>query len=545
MASTEFLKELRSKLDYPLGDGKTLIEKTFYDDLALWWFVQVDLTFSLVIRAENYSRSGSQISLKQNLFYCFEPFYDLFAFFICKLFNVFRKKGGVKEIKILFTAQDRQWGKAINDRSKKEKTDIFFDPIFSKLLKERRHIITTYPLGYSFQSFKCAFEKILIQKDISHFPFNEYWSWGIYGIERQAKKHFNDVWNGLKGDSRFKELWTFNNKCVYDEVKEDLKRCFIDLFPRAVKYIEMAKKMLLEEKPDAVIILNEYGFFEQSLLIASKRLGIPVVAIQHGNITSTHVGYIYDKKDIAKDGSASFPYYPIPDSTAVYGGYYYDLLTRLSAYPTNKVVITGQPRYDIFHNADKLFDRELFFRHQGLSQEKKMIVVCTECLPINEQNERYLGNILAALKKMDDIQIIVKPHPNESFPWYMDVAKAQGIDCFFMPKQASILEALYACDLMVAYQSTTITEAIILNKPVVIVDLFDSDYPASYEKYGVAIRVTKSKDIEPAIRSALYDKGVEQNMALSRGLFIKDHCYVMDGKASERVVKLIKDYIKL
>ena len=50
--------------------------------------------------------------------------------------------------------------------------------------------------------------------------------------------------------------------------------------------------MIENEKPDLILIQNEYGGFEQALVIAAKFKNVPTIAIQHGIIINTLWLYI-------------------------------------------------------------------------------------------------------------------------------------------------------------------------------------------------------------------------------------------------------------
>ncbi len=98
--------------------------------------------------------------------------------------------------------------------------------------------------------------------------------------------------------------------------------------------------------PLLILLQNEYGWRERSLLVAAKENGIPTLAIQHGIIIPTHKGYMYTKEEISPNPSQYSLHCPIPDFTAVFGESYLDLLTKVSSYPSNRVIVTGPPRYD-------------------------------------------------------------------------------------------------------------------------------------------------------------------------------------------------------
>ena len=110
-------------------------------------------------------------------------------------------------------------------------------------------------------------------------------------------------------------------------IKQKIKSYFIyeyseNAFPEFVKMIEMSMNVIDSIQPDIILLEEEYGIFERSLLIAAKLKEIPTIAIQHGVIHAYHKGYLFDDNEISKDGSIQYPYAHIADITAVYGNYH-------------------------------------------------------------------------------------------------------------------------------------------------------------------------------------------------------------------------------
>ena len=75
----------------------------------------------------------------------------------------------------------------------------------------------------------------------------------------------------------------------------------------------------------------------------------------------------------------------MPDITCVYGQYHYDLLTEKSIYEPEQVIVTGQPRYDILHNIDKIYSKKRFQENYEVKLNEKIIekVVDDENIALN------------------------------------------------------------------------------------------------------------------------------------------------------------------
>jgi hypothetical protein len=509
--------------------GKSFLELTTYRGIALWWFIRFRLSY-------HPAESSQPIkSLTKNThFISFADFlYDFFTSILCKVLLRHSKVKTVRkrQPKVLITAQNVEW-KSIRDLTGRlKKGDAFFDSVITELKKLDYDIVTVYPLGYSISGLKTMIDKLKRQKDVTHKAFNFYWSMKIWKKACDARRHFRSIWkNVLEKDEKFIDLLE-----TYG-LRTELLYCFNSVFERVVKDIEMAKELVEEEEPDLILLTNEYGIFERALVVAGKLKKIPTLAIQHGNIGPLHKGYMYTKDSISAYGSVETPYCPIPDKTAVYGQYDYDLLTKISAYSSNSVVITGQPRYDILAVANRVYSKEKFCSRLNLEPERKIILVAPE-------GEAFLRNVLRALKNFPYLQIVVKPHPGEKEEPYKNVVKEENVRAILLSRKAETFEALYACDLLVAGFSTVVTEATILGKPSVTVRLGEREDPTPYHK-EVTLRVYRDENLVPAIRKALYDEKTREKLRKAGNKFVSEHVYKQDGKATERVTSLIEEMIK-
>lgn len=555
--------DMNAKLDYvrkfykkKLDCGKSLLELTDYDNVTMWWIVDA-LFYDFINKAIT-----DDIAAKLNLRKVFMILYKTIGIYIEFLYGlslkvllsvmsrILRKQTqsgkNRNKSKIILCAADRMWN-FISDyeTNKLKKTDLFFDPIIKKLNKG-------YTLlgAYTIDFFPIRGVKIFMDKlrnwHISYKPLNLYWSLDVWRGERNAFKHFKKLWNYLINDKVFREMCIYNEKDLYNQIKDELELYFLFLFPLAVKYIEMGKLMIKAEKPALVISQNEYGWREQSYLVTAPKLeNIPTLAIQHGVIHPYHPGYMYAKDEISPEGSVKSPYCPIPDKMAVYGSYHKELLTGVSTYPENSVVVTGSPRYDILSRIDKIYSKEEFLSKYKINPNHKIILWATAFHGQNDkENIKDFKAVFNAIQGVKNTTLIVKPHPNDKkrhIRGIKDNLRDYKISAIVTPRSSDTYEQLFACDLMITRGSTTGMEAIALNKPVIVLNLTGKQSAIDYVGQGVALGVYKAEDLKPTIEKLLRD---DSEIAKNRERYIENYLYKIDGKASERVVNVIEEMIK-
>lgn len=510
--------------------GKNLVKLTAYQNIALWWFIRFRL-----YHLEVSNRLAQLLMKNHYLFSLIDFLYDFLTLMLCKLVLAsFKVKVDKKAPKVLMVAHNVQWRHERDLTGALRKFDVFLDPIIKELKKRGYTPVTISSIKYSPSAVKIMIER-LKAGDVIHRNFNAYWSPKIWIKQFYANKHFRSLWKNIsKSDERFV------TQLKKHTLTREMPYYFNSLFGHIVKHIEIIKEVVKKEKPNLILVTSEdSGIFEKALIVVGKLEKIPTLAVQHGTIGPLHQGYMHSKNSISSTGSVQSPYLQIADKTAVYGPYYHNFLTRISAYPPSAVAITGQPRYDKIAMVDKIFSKEKFCSKWGLDPDKKLVLAVTQQVPMRKS---FIESVLKGLSSFSDVQLIIKPHPIEDSEIYEKLLEEEKMRVILLPKGSETLEALYACDLLVAMSSTVVIEAAILRKPAVTVKPVGED-PAPYYS-EVTLRVDLGADLASIFEKALYDERTREKLKRAEEKFAFDQTYKQDGKATERVVDLIEQLIK-
>ena len=547
----EYVQELYKKR---LDCGKSLLELTTYDNVSLWWIV--DTLFCNFIKNMTVDDGTSKLYPRK----VFIVFYQTIGIHIKFLYDlglkvllsiailILRKydQGEKKSKKIILLTPDKEW-RFVRDyeTNKLKKGDAIFHSLITEL-KNNYNLLAVYSLDiYPIKGVKNFIDK-LRSWYVPYKLLNIYWSPYVWKKERDAFKHFKKSWHYLKSDKKFRELCVCNGRDLYNQIIEELELYFFFLFPLAVSYIELGKLMIDSEKPNLILLENEEGWRVRAfLVIASKLKNTPTLAVQHGGFEHTQRGSMHPKDEIPPVGSVKLPYCPIPDKTAVYGNYYKELLTKVIIYPENSVVVTGQPRYDILADADKIYSKEEFLSKFKINPNHKFVLWTTQCHGISrEENIKNFKAVFRTMQNLEDVTLIIKQHPNEGKRYtkmIKDCLTNYKIDAVVTQKSSDTYEQIFVCDLMITRHSTTAMEAVALNKPVIVLNLSREPDTVEYVKEGVALGVYKGEDLKPAIEKLLKD---DSELAKNRRGYIEKYLYKIDGKATERVVNLITKMIE-
>jgi glycosyltransferase involved in cell wall biosynthesis len=546
MDGVEEQRELIRKLyKMKLSCGKSLLELTTYNHTAMWWMVRP--MFDNVMRTKNYfpARLMRFIVFLDKIA---GPLIQITLDFSIRIllrrkFTDRMREGPDKRANktIAFLTQNIEWGDAVDvENGAHRRGDRFFHPLIREMKTRGYRIFSFYPVAV--QPIRGL--RVLVEKgkdwDVPHVPLEIFTNIHVCEEYLSAYKYFRRTWKTLRGDMIFNNICASYGADDRNKIVRHLELYFVFLFPYLARESRLCRYMIESEKPSAMVMTNEYGWIERSFLVSAKAEGVPVIAIQHGLIHAEHQGYIYDKDDI-QCGSTNHLCCPIPDKTAVSGTYDFDLLTQVSAYPEDSVVITGQPRYDILFYAPKVYSRERFLERNSINPNHRIILWTTQSHGFSDQeNQKTYECVFKTMQEIDNAILIVKQHPGEPERYTKRIMsnfrQFGDRNVVLVPKDSDIYELVFVCDLLITKTSTTAIEAAALDKPVIVLNLSEDEEPVDYVKEGIAVEVRKSDDLGTAIQRLLDDDSM---LSAHRERYVADHMSRIDGESSKRVADLI------
>jgi glycosyltransferase involved in cell wall biosynthesis len=337
---------------------------------------------------------------------------------------------------------------------------------------------------------------------------------------------FERVWERierfLSKTTRRRSFASFYSKSKVEQ-QGTFKSLAYRLAPKLVYYVA---KMLRLEMPGIIIVLTDSTPPCRIAVLAGKVAKVPSLLLLHSGL----IGWIYD--------CPAF----VSDKIAVMGEFAKRVLIA-DYVDENKIVITGRPSYDALIRVQAGFDKKAICSRFGLNPSEKIAVYTTENLPPRE-SEVMARVVCKALKEFSGVQSVVKVHPSElDLSMYKNLTKELGL-VSLITREASIYEVLYVCDVMITGFSATALDAMILDKPVIAMNLTGFEDPLPFAESGAAIGVYQEADLKEAIRKGLYDESIKGRLRKSREKFVFEHAYKKDGKASERVAELAYQMIR-
>ena len=283
------------------------------------------------------------------------------------------------------------------------------------------------------------------------------------------------------------------------------------------------ERLIAEASPRAIVLAQEG--IRTPWLMAARRAGIPVFAVQHGVLYAGHPGY----------PNRRHPALCLPARTFVYGDYERDVLLARGAYLPEEVGTSGSPRLDLdAAPADPDAERQKVRRELGVAEGDHLLVVSTVNLRFVRRSHiaHMLESVLGG--PLPGVHVVFKQHPGErdEGPYrelLVGLARAGGYEPppIAVVKDVDLYRLLRAADAHLGLLSTVLTDAVAAGTPNLI-GLTDRHADLlGYVDAGVARYVRTPAEL----LAALADPSPPDPAA--RAAFLADH--FAGGDASERI----------
>lgn len=481
-------------------NGKKFSAEFQLDEIPLWWFYRRFITSHVLPKQFNTVSllEKKKISLKEKIYY------SALQFSFRKYFQINEK------IKLQVTKNDP----VKNDREKvlfltytnhlNTKTGEVYrvNNLAKKLQEEQRldqFVLFADPL--SLQSYKQLklFEHTIYQyiteedkrtaQKISQELFEKW--------KRVNQKHlFGEHWPSLKYTLQF----FFSPEFLYN----------------LILYYQAMQHVLREENIKMIILTSRNGFFEKCIIAAAHKQKIPLVVVQHGMGMGTSDPELFPGMKIA-----------------VFGAAYREKLTSW-----------GINQEDIIITGPIIFEQIQEFIQSEKKATGKVLLITDQYIEENYiHKEKYFQKIEIILQQLQTLEkeIVIKLHPVEKhFAEYVSLIEKNGWNNIQVTQErgsAVLYNLINNSDVVINSYSTVALEAMILGKPILTINIGPNLVPDIENSiFAGGIHCTLRDNIAKAAQEAVQDSPEWQN---KRKRIVERYCYKIDGKATERLVKLV------
>lgn len=319
---------------------------------------------------------------------------------------------------------------------------------------------------------------------------------------------------------------------------------------------------ILKHAPDAIVLDHLVWDFKARQAQLAKRLGMKVVVLPTE-------GFHKDKEEAVRIAGKLTRTSQMVDCHFAWGDFVRDAVLEQRLTTAEQIHTVGCPRFDFYSEPylSLMRPRAEFLSQLGIKNTEAPVILWTTSTTYAWRNQQKMfrrhvtkGNLPAAevrayledgrnqfqthsrlvielARRHPDWNFIIKVHPAEWINPY--VALARDVPNVHLAFDAPIREFLYHCDVLLQRGCTTGTEAWMLNKPVLELEVgrYQLAPPTDYvEGNHVVFSVDEA---DTAIREYLAGVEIGPAQQAARAAFIRNVYYRIDGRSSERCAKII------
>jgi len=321
-----------------------------------------------------------------------------------------------------------------------------------------------------------------------------------------------------------RKYFSYADVSFFSFIQNRLKIIFSLIFPELASSISVIRTVIETEKPDIIITGFDSNILEMLFIRIGQQMGIPSITIQDGDF---------------------YPYCPRKinaDFTVVQGEIVKEQYITFGVDP-EKIVISGQPRYDYIFNGELLINTAQFKSTHSISDNQKIIVFATDpgsVLNTKEKKRKYEDIIIKEATGKSEYFLVLKLHPQDTGEITMDLVSKYSSSNILIIKDMNADELMSMCDLWLTTYSTTALESVMMKKPLLLLNFDKENYLQDFVKEGVAEYIETKERVLPLFEKALFDEAWKTNVMKNREAFLKRRLFKCDGKASDRVLETIR-----
>ena len=392
--------------------------------------------------------------------------------------------------------------------------DLFFRPfenVFDEMKKEN--------IKFKIISSDFSTDVVLHKNKVQHFDFFE-----------EMKSLIELVKNSDHG----KSIREKTNKIILENKLlsgiEDLNESIVESFYQSAALVIICEFIIKHLNVKSIIISPTGEMLENIAIEISHKMKIPNYSFLPG---------IINPEPIISNWLHS-------DNIFVSGESMIKSLASLG-YKKNKLILTGEPKYDFFKTLN--FDSKLkFAKEYQLDINKKLIVIVMSRW--HENDEIWMSNLIKFVNQ-NNFEIIIKIHPFYKIKLHNEsenkIRKIQEI-CenmrYIISYDMEMYKILHIAELVITDYSNAGIEAAFLDKPIISLNLIkenSDNLPQRLDKYGAAIYVDEYSRLEVLILEILNEKMYLEELKIGRTQIVNMFNYRNDGLASKRIINILKN----
>lgn len=343
-------------------------------------------------------------------------------------------------------------------------------------------------------------------------------------VEEKIKKLLNQ-------EVFLKNFFSISDMSFWNSMKPMFLKLCQKRFLEAIFEIDITKQLFKKYKFKSIVVWSESGFNEQIVIHVAKKFKIPIVLLQHGMSWETP-----ETLEVKDFGGVT----PIQSDKFIVWGEILDKFSKKHGVKPDKLEILGSPLYDeIFRKIKSGSPLSNDFVLLATSSPVKNIVQDLKIKTIVEY-ENVIQKICEIVSKQNE-KLVIKLHPFQDESDIRTIVKKINREIIII-KSGNILPLIESCKLLITIDlSTTILEALILEKPVISISVKDYGYGKPVVFSSGSCLETDIDNLELMINHIFNNQEFRNDLIHKGNLFVNSYLS-HQGNSSKDILTFLENF---
>lgn len=314
------------------------------------------------------------------------------------------------------------------------------------------------------------------------------------------------------------------------------------------KIKKLIKKILDNQSPRVIVLAVDNDLISALFLKEAIKRNIKSVIIQEGSNRPGIIQYKINNLNVLAKGLLRSVFgihlgYQLHGKLNLFDKYFVaGKLTGVTlvkrGVPSDKIVVTGQPKYD-------LFLKEAISHRNVEIENKKLLFAAGFHIIADQPNVDFLKSLINSTFDLG-IRLIIKLHPRSSVsPEDIEIIFSDNSlkHCEIIKESdATVLALLKQVYGVITVSSTIVTEALIMNREGIVVDYLAGDYRLSFDGYEIE-PVHHINSIEQVLN--VLEKSINDRIPFEyKKPYLEDNIFNLDGISAKYASEQIENFCK-
>ena len=446
-----------------------------------------------------------------------------------------RRASKPEPIRFLLLTHASMWRLTDPENGEGRLAELYLDPILAALTAagERvRAVAVGPPVPFKQRRWRVILREVLEleRSDRPYVPIREYFSPRLVWPLAKAHALCFRYWRKFRRLPRVEEALSHRGVRLGSPALGCFRDAFLLQLPWAIRSYHEIASVIARERPQVLVLYAESSGLGRAAIAAANRAGVPTFAVQHGIMYPRYYSHEH-----APDEARGKDACPLPTRTAVFGSLARDLLIKRGQYSPETIVVTGSPKFDALVKAAEHYDRPAIRERLGVPADAPLLVVASRFSAIGP----VFADLVQAAESSPGCWLLVKPHQAERADPYLEVKRQLGATRMrVVGTEENLLELLFASDGLVTVDSLASSEALVLGRPVLVVNL-PSNLSPLVER-GVALGARRGEEIRQQLERFLREGEARARLSERRREYIQEFAFGADGRSTERIVEALR-----